>query len=160
SDADPNGTASNYTVTVNTGDAILTSSANPGNVKVVAHTGGGFDVQLTYTYAEELSGASFSVSVSDHNATTSRSSTFSVADAALTAGALTPPVATEGQPVSNAVLFHFSDADPAGTASDYTATVTWGDGVVENSVSNPTTVLVVAHAGGGFDVIGSHTYAE
>src|SRR5262249_9438474 len=49
--------------------------------------------------------------------------TITVADAPLTAGALTPPVATEGQPFSNVTIFHFTDADPAGTASDYTATV-------------------------------------
>ena len=49
------------------------------------------------------------------------------ADAALTAGAFTPPLATEGAAVSNAVVFHFSDADPNGTASDYVATVNTGD---------------------------------
>ena len=49
--------------------------------------GGGFDVQLSYTYAEELTSQTFSVSVTDHNATAGAStSTFSVADAALTAG--------------------------------------------------------------------------
>src|SRR2546427_382135 len=37
----------------------------------------------------------------------------------LTAGAFTPPVATEGQAFSNVTVFHFTDADPNGTASDY-----------------------------------------
>src|SRR4029077_8637131 len=116
------GTVGDYVATVVTGDATLTSAANPSNVSIVP-SGGGFDVKLSYTYAEELSGATFSVSVTDHNATTSQStSSFSVADAALTAGALTPPVATEGAAFSNVVVFHFTDADPAGTASDYTAT--------------------------------------
>src|SRR4029077_5056969 len=91
-DADPAGTVSDYVATVQTGDATLTSAANPGNVQIVA-SGGGFDVQLSYTYAVELTGQTFSVSVTDHNATASAStSTFSVADAALTAGAFTPPV--------------------------------------------------------------------
>jgi hypothetical protein len=70
------------------------------------------------------------------------------------AGTLTPPVATEGQPLNGVVLFHFTDADPNGTASDYVATVTWGDG------SNVEHVQVVANPSGGFDVKGSHTYLE
>src|SRR5437660_6219453 len=127
-DAYPAGTASDYVATVQTGDATLTSAANPGNVTIVA-SGGGFDVQLSYTYGEELTNQTFSVSVTDHASTASAStSTFGVADAALTAGSFTPPVATEGAPFSNTVVFHFTDADPAGTASDYTAVVTLGDG--------------------------------
>src|SRR5205807_1930678 len=84
-DDDPNGTATDYAATVNTGDALLTSTANPSNVSIVAN-GGGFDVLLSYTYAEELIGATFSASVTDHNATTSAStSTFSVTDADVSA---------------------------------------------------------------------------
>src|SRR5262249_59558764 len=79
--------------------------------------------------------------------------TFSVAAAPLTAGALPPPAAGEGAPFTNVVLFHFSDATPAGTASDFTAVISWGDGT-----TSPGTV--VASPGGGFDVLGSHTYAE
>src|SRR5262249_57554304 len=89
-----------------------------------------------------------------------RPCTFSLLDASLTAGAFPPPSSPEGPPSTGAVLLHFTDADPAGVAGDYTATVVWGDGSTENSVSNPTTVQIVANAGGGFDVIGSHTYAE
>jgi hypothetical protein len=55
------------------------------------------------------------------------------------------------------VLFHFTDADPNATAAGYTATVTWGDGSVETNIANPADVQVVAD-GGGFDVVGSHTY--
>src|SRR5262249_14755925 len=58
----------------------------------------------------------------------SAAASFTVTDAPLTAGALTPPVATEGAPVTNALLFHFSDANPGGTASDFTAVISWGDG--------------------------------
>jgi hypothetical protein len=55
------------------------------------------------------------------------------------------------------VLFHFTDANPNATAADYTATVTWGDGLVETNIANPADVQVVAD-GDGFDVVGSHTY--
>src|SRR5205085_1291914 len=84
-DADSAGAIGDYTATVQTGDATLTSTANADKVRVVLNGGGGFDVQLAYTYAEELSGATFSVTVTDHSASTSQSkSNFSVADAALT----------------------------------------------------------------------------
>jgi len=41
----------------------------------------------------------------------------------LTAGALTPPVAVEGQAFSNVTVFHFTDANSLAVASDFTATV-------------------------------------
>src|SRR6185437_8389260 len=160
-DADPAGTASDYSALVTRGDGTsvtLTSTAS-ANGQIVASGGGGFDVQLSYTYDEELTGATFSVSVTDHSATTSATtSTFSVADAALTAGALTPPVATEGAAFSNVVVFHFTDADPAGTATDYTATVQTGDATL-TSIANQSNVQIVASSG-GFDVRLSYTYAE
>src|SRR5207248_2157984 len=122
-DADPSGTAGDYVATVKTGRATWRSRANLGNVSIAAN-GDDFDVKLSYTYAEELTNQTFSVSVTHHHASASAStSTFSVADAALTAGSLTPPVATEGAAFSNTVVFHFTDADPSGTAGDYVATV-------------------------------------
>ena len=47
----------------------------------------------------------------------------------------------------------FTHANPAGAASDYTATITWGDGTAS------TAGTVSAVAGGGFEVKVSHTYA-
>jgi hypothetical protein len=82
-----------------------------------------------------------------------------VNDGALTAGTLTPPAASEGQAVNGAVLFHFSDADPSAVVSDFTATVSWGDGTTQSSATSAN-VQVVANASGGFDVVGSHTYGE
>jgi hypothetical protein len=90
----------------------------------------------------------------------SASASANVADAALSAGQLTPPAPTEGVSTGNVVLFHFTDANPNARFADYTATVTWGDGTVEDSVNNPAAVQVVANANGGFDVVGSHTYAK
>ena len=156
-----------YTATVTLGDGhtvTLTGTAS-SNGQIVANSTGGFDVQLSYTYAEELSGATFAVSVADvGGATTSQSTnTFSVADAPLssTPSDLTPPVATEGQAFTNVSVFHFTDADPAGTVGDYTATVTLGDG---NTVTLTGTASskgqIVANSTGGFDVQLSYTYAE
>jgi IPT/TIG domain len=54
--------------------------------------------------------------------------------------AFTGPVAT------------FTDADPVGTVSDYSATISWGDGT--RSIGS-----IAANPGGGFEVDGTHTYA-
>jgi hypothetical protein len=74
-----------------------------------------------------------------------------VADAALSATGV-PVSATAGAQFS-ATVATFTDADPAGTASDYAATINWGDG----SVSAGTVAPAPA---GGFAVTGSHTYAS
>jgi hypothetical protein len=74
-----------------------------------------------------------------------------VADAALS-GSANAVSATAGSPFSGA-LAHVSDADPAGTAADYTATISWGDGT-----SGPG--VVQASRGGGFGVSGGHTYTS
>ena len=59
--------------------------------------------------------------------------------------------ATEG--VTTGTVATFTDANPNATASDFTATINWGDGTT-------TTGTVVAQNGGGFAVDGTHTYAD
>jgi autotransporter-associated beta strand protein len=162
SDADPNGTPGNYMATVETGDATLSSAADPAQVEIVANSGGGFDVQLSYTYSEELSNVTFSVQVSDSDGAApvgASTSTFSVADAPLTAGTLTPPVAAEGAAFGPTGVFHFSDADPNGTPGDYVAAVETGDATL-TSTADPAQVEIVADWGGGFDVQLCYTYSE
>src|SRR5437588_676491 len=59
--------------------------------------------------------------------------------------------ATEGASFSG-VVATASDADPASTASEYEATIEWGDG--------STSAGTVTGSGGSFSVSGTHTYAE
>ncbi len=147
SDADPNGTVNDYVATVNTGDTTLDSVANPSNVQIVANNGG-FDVRLSYTYVEELTGATFSVTVTDHNSTAGSSTTFNVTDEPVNAAGFNI-YSTEGESFSGAVAT-FTDPDPNGANSDYSATIDWGDGA-------PAETGVI---GTGFTVSGAHTYAE
>jgi probable HAF family extracellular repeat protein len=159
SDADPNATASEYVATVNTGDAILTSTANPSNVTIVPDTvNGGFDVQLSYTYVEELHNATFSVSVTDVTASTSQStSTFGVADAALTnVLAVNSNTALEGQ-ASTVLLATFTDPAGPEVVGNYTADINWGDGTGNQLNSGSITYNSTT---GNFEVRGTHTYAE
>src|SRR5262249_62262310 len=115
-----------------------------------------------HSTAWQAPGISFGPPVPDHQALTAQSAFIDVADAALSA--LFPYTtlfrSTEGAPLSGVLLFHFSDADPAGAVGDYSATVTWGDGQSNSSGRRSNTQWAQAHAGGGFDVYGSHTYAE
>jgi hypothetical protein len=60
--------------------------------------------------------------------------------------------ATAGTPFTGTVAT-FSDLDPHGNAKDYTAIINWGDG-------HQTTGAIQANAAGGFDVIGTNTYAQ
>jgi uncharacterized repeat protein (TIGR01451 family) len=84
----------------------------------------------------------------------------STADNSLANNALTLTVFDEGQAFTGAVLSHFAVANPTVTASQLTANVTWGDGTSNSSDDGTGTVWIVANANGGFDVLGSHTYAE
>ncbi len=74
-----------------------------------------------------------------------------VADAALSATGV-PVSATAGAQFTGTVAT-FTDADPESVASDFTATIDWGDGTA-------TTGTIGSAAGGGFTVTGSHTYAN
>jgi photosystem II stability/assembly factor-like uncharacterized protein len=60
--------------------------------------------------------------------------------------------ATEGTAYSNSVA-SFTVNDPAAQASDFTASVDWGDGTT-------TTGTVAANSSSGFTVDGTHTYAD
>ena len=104
-DANSLATASQFTAVVTLGDGNSVTLGSSGVVgtgpagaggQIVADAGGGFDVQLSYAYAEAFSNQTFSVQVTDEGGAPTGASTnnFSVADAPLTAGALTPPHGT------------------------------------------------------------------
>ncbi len=147
-DPDSAATAGEYTATINWGDGSSTSSG------AIAGAGGNFSVTGTHTYAEE---GSFTVTVTVTDAdltsnTAAASGTATVADAPLAASSVGVS-ATEGVAFSFVTVATFTDADPNAMATDYTATIVWGDG----STSAGT---VSANGSGGFAVSGSHTYAE
>jgi hypothetical protein len=81
----------------------------------------------------------------------SLATTENVADAALTAAG------RNNRAVQGATFFgsvaHFNDANPQGAASDFAATITWGDGT-------HSAATVETDPGGGFDVLGTHVYTS
>jgi hypothetical protein len=145
------GSASDYTASINWGDGTITSApVLPGNVgNTVSQLGTGH-VNGSHTYLEEGT-YTVAVTVTGDGQSGSGQNSLVVNDAALTAGTLTVPNVKEGQTFSGTV-FAFTDADPNGTAGDYTATIKWGDGTSGSGT--------VAAGGSGFIVTGSHTYTD
>ena len=146
-DANPNATASDFTATINWGDGTSTAGT------VVAQTTGGFAVDGTHTYADE-GNYTVGVTINDvGSGTTSATSTAKVADAALIAQSpgLILGDSEEAPIIPRAItVATFTDANPNATASDFTATINWGDGT--------TTTGTVVEQNGGFAVEGIHAY--
>jgi hypothetical protein len=165
-DADLSHSSKDYKVTVSWGDKSKDNSNDDGTgtVAVVADPNGGFDVLAQHVYTQTLNAADFKVAVVSAEGAEANAgiNNFQVLnpDQPLTAGTLSvPSVATEGQSISNQVLFHFSDADSKVQASQYLAFVSWGDGTFSSSDDKSGSVQVVADPSGGFNVVGSHVYS-
>lgn len=128
------------------------------SVGTITGTGSGYDVTGTHTYAEEGSYA-ITVTTTDTDTPTLHSiatSHANVTDAALTVTSQPQLYTTEGaSSTSGTTVARFTDADPAGTAGDYNATIDWGDG------TSTSTGTVSAGTGGEFVVRApTHTYGE
>lgn len=135
-------------------------TSNPGAVVPDPVLPGVFDVLGIHVYSEEGTYA-VTVSVRDTPPVGAPSdavaaSIGTIIDAPLAAaGFLTPTTVQEGIAFSGPVGT-FTDVDPIGAISDYTATINWGDG------SSPSTGVITQPSGPGtgFIVSGSHTFEE
>lgn len=141
------------TATINWGDG---SPAVTGTLVPVNGQPGHFTVSGTHTYTDE--GAfRLSVTIVDADSgSTSAAGAITVADAPLTASPASALTGTESTtdtaPVSGTVAT-FTDANPAASLSDFTATIAWGDGTTSaGTISGP--------SNGTFSVAGAHSYAE
>jgi hypothetical protein len=147
----PEGNAG-YNLTV-TGSGFVSGSVVQWNGTALATTfvsGTQLSAAIPATYLAEEGTATITVVNPDPSGGTSSGLTFTINDAALSAAAVAiSPVARA--PFSGAVVT-FSDADPNGTASDYSATIDWGNGATSAGTIAPNGM-------GGFTVSGSTTYA-
>jgi hypothetical protein len=139
--------------TVNWGDGTADSTGTG------ASSGGQFTVSGTHLY--ELGGTYHGTvtftPVCGNSATVDF--TADVADQPITGAAVAPPITLiTGQPYSGNVAT-FTDANPAGTVSQYSTTIDWGDGSAASTgtISQQTRggLLVTA----AFQVAGSHAYS-
>ncbi len=143
-DSDITKTAASFTATITWGDATST----PGTISGSA---GSFTVAGQHTYADE---GSFPLSITvtetaPGTATSTAAATATVADADVLTGTPVTFSATAGSAFNGAVA-HFSDIDTVSPASDFVATINWGDGA--------TTTGTVSGGAGAFLVSGTHTY--
>src|SRR5207248_5740176 len=109
----------------------------------------GDQISGSHTYAEE-GDYSGRVTYADDCGSHFVSFKAHVTDAALSASG--NDISTTAGVDSSQVVAHFTDANPGAATSDFSATVSWGDG------SSSSTGAVSAPAGGGFDVTAGHTY--
>jgi uncharacterized delta-60 repeat protein len=145
--SDPTVPAADYAATIDWGDgSAVIPDITPGTI--TADPSSGFDVSGNHTYAEEGS-YKITVSIIGGDSIT-KTSTATVLDADLQATSVTPPpISVTGNKNFTGVVANFTDLDPAGAATDYTATITWDD----NSTSAGT-----ISGTGPFTVFGSHTF--
>ena len=160
-DANQGATVADFTtgtgiVLISWGDGSAPLPLDASNLTAVGTPNGVvWSITAAHTYTEEGS-YSYTISVRDTGGSfgLTVTGTATVADAPLTAGAPVAITESTGVPFTDVVVGSFTDANTAAPASDFTALIQWGDGS-PNSLGT-----VVATGGGGFNVLGSHTYAH
>jgi hypothetical protein len=144
-DTDPGGLARDYLATINWGDGVVTNGAVEPDP-----SGSGFDVLGTHTYAGHGNFNLSTIIQSYDGAGAELGNQAVVAAALVSIGLPTSYTATAGASTGPIVLSTFTDASAGAKASNYTASIDWGDGSAGSAN--------VITAPGGFFVVASHTY--
>ncbi|SDO05813.1 hypothetical protein [Afipia sp. GAS231] len=138
-------TAGSFTATIDWGDGVT-------SVGTITGSNGSFSVEGGHTYADEgnFDVTATVVRISDATSV-SATQTVVVNDSDFLTAHGTTLIAPAGQAQTNVTVATFSDTDLAALASEFVATIDWGDGV--------TSVGTIAGSNGSFTVAGNHTYA-
>src|SRR5262249_24087356 len=115
----------------------------------IVASGTGFVVKGSNTYAEEGKFPT-TVTITHGTGTVTVTGQATVTDAPLSATGVTLST-TQGSPLTQVTVARFTDAKSNAPLSDFTATISWGDG--QTSVGT-----VVAETATTFAVRGTHTY--
>ena len=144
SNGDASAPAGDFTVAIDWGDG------SSSNGTVISDGGGNFHVVADHVW-ETYGTPTVFVDIQDAGGSESIATTnVTVADANINPSAASP-VFTEGSS-SQQTVATFADDNSFATAGQFTATIDWGDG-------DTTSGTVVADEG-GFDVLGTHSYAH
>jgi hypothetical protein len=139
-------TASSITATIDWGDGATSTGT------VVDNGRGGFDVAGTHTYVEAGTYTIGVAATREGGGSASATGKATVADAPLEAYGFYSLFAWRGQATDQAVAW-FLDGNPSAQASDFTASISWGDGTTSQG-------RLISQGYGLFDVAGTHTYAD
>jgi streptogramin lyase len=122
-DADPSALPSDYTTTISWGDGTTSAGQCSEDASGVFYFTG------SHTYADEGSGYAIAITIHDEDgSTTTASSTANVVQMPLLPVAALV-IAAEGSPVpAGTLVATFTDTGGADPTTDYSATVSWGDG--------------------------------
>lgn len=143
-DANTNRLLTDYSATINWGDGTITTGI------ILPDGSGGFSVTGTHSYGDEGT-ENVSVAISDPGSTITVASTAQISDLDTLSATASPVSGSEAAAFSGAVAT-FSDTLPNTPASDFAATIDWGDGTV--------TAGAVTATAGIFTISGSHTYLD
>jgi hypothetical protein len=163
-DTNASATTGEFTATIDWGDGTVTTGT------VTADPNGGFDVTGTHIYASsnswgfDFGGFPFGSGFGNsqylvHVTITDTQSQAAVIAVSLATVAPPPPnisangidiPATSGQSFTG-VVATFTDVNTSAPATEFTASIDWGDGTVTDGT-------ISADPNGGFDVKGTHTY--
>jgi hypothetical protein len=135
--------ASDFIAQIDWGDGTTTAGTVQGS-------SGSFSIVGSHTYT---AAGEFTVSVSFADDAPDAASAFVMSTAVSGfGGQVTLTSATEGTALTDAEVATFADANGSHVASDYLASIEWGDGT--------TSAGTVSGSGQSFTVTGSHTYAD
>ena len=137
-------TASDFTATIDWGDATISAGTVSGGA-------GAFQVGGTHTYAAP-GVFSVVVTLSDDAPGTATAQVTSTAIVSNTLTAAALDISPTEHAAFNGNVATFTDSDTSRTAASFTASVTWGDGTTSSGT--------VAGSNGAFTVSGQHTYAD
>ncbi len=147
------GDVAKYRATIDWGDGSPTST---GTIQYDPNILG-FDVLASHTYRTPQT-ATVTATVNDFwdGTFAAQPGTLNVADQAITPTATQPTVvgAVQGSLIPSQDVGTFTDANPMALASDFTATIRWGDGVATAADA------INKGADGVYHVLGSHTYGH
>lgn len=167
-DADPNGTASDYTATIDWGDGSTTTGAVTASPPPSAGpaASGTFFVSGGHAYAEDGK-YTITVKIADAGgATATATSSVTVTEPALSGNAASiigqerVPLQSNiglsaGPGPGHVIVATFTHGDNTEPASSFTATIDWGDGTTSAGSAFPFLPVV-----SGYNVFGTHTYLD
>ena len=144
-DTDTANGASDFAATVDWGDGTTTTGT-------VSGSNGAFTVSGSHTYTAGGQDT-VQVTLADDAPGTATATATTTATVRSLSGQMVLNAATEGTALPNTTAAAtFTDTDSSDTASSFTATINWGDGVTTNGT--------VVGSAGSFTVEGGHTYAD